>query len=104
MGILTGILGFLTTLAALNSFADTCFRELSPAVSALSIDKKAGAAFIMLLVATVLKVVDIIAHLIVPVPKQNYWTPTGAGADDDSDYNVEVKNRKFLETVSPSSV
>lgn len=100
MGIFTGVLGFLSTLSALNAFANTCFRNLNPAVSSLSMDKQPGAAFILLLVATVLKMVDILAHVIVPVPEQDYWTPTGEAAAEDSG---DGKTRRLIDPLSPSS-
>lgn len=99
MGIFTGVMGFLSTLAALNSFADTCFRNLTPAVSSLDMDKQPGAAFILLLIATILKVVDIWAHVIVPVPELNYWTPDGVSEEDGGD----AKTRKLIDPVTPSS-
>ena len=78
MGIITGIIGFLSTLAALNAFADTCFRSLDSDLPNLSLTKTPGPAFVLLLVATILKIVDIIAHIIVPVPNEGYWAP-GSG-------------------------
>lgn len=92
-------MGFLSTLAALNSFADTCFRNLSPAVSSLSLTKHPGAAFILLLVATILKAVDIWAHVIVPVPEQDYWTPGGATEEDSGDSKV----RKLIDPTNGNS-
>ena len=77
MGILTGVLGFLSTLAALNTFADTCFRELSSSNGNIDIDKQPGSAFILLLIATILKAFDVWAHIVVPVPEHNYWKPDG---------------------------
>ena len=77
MGILTGILGFLSTLAALNTFADTCFRELGSNDSSVDLDKQFGPALVMLLIATILKAFDVWAHIVVPVPEHNYWKPDG---------------------------
>lgn len=74
-GIVTGIIGLISTLAALNAFADTCFRNLDSNLPNLSLSKTPGPAFVLLLVATILKVVDIWAHVIVPVPKEDYWIP-----------------------------
>jgi hypothetical protein len=91
MGILTGVLGLLSTLAALNSFGDTCFANLDSDVDHVSIDKHPGPAFILLLVASVLKIVDIWAHCIVPVPEVDYWTPEGPGDDGD-------RSRRLLDT------
>lgn len=87
MGILTGFIGLLSTLAALNAFADTCFRSLDSNLTNLSLTKTPGPAFVMLLVANVLKIIDIGAHIIVPVPKDNYWSPSEA-KDTVSDENL----------------
>jgi len=90
MGIVTGIIGLLSTLAALNAFADTCFRSLDSDLPNLSLSKTPGPAFVLLLVATILKIVDVCAHIIVPVPKENYWTPGGSKgtASSDGDENL----------------
>jgi len=84
MGILTGILGLFSTLAALNSFADTCFRSLDSSVGYITLDKHPGAAFILLLIATIFKLFDIWAHVIVPVPETAYWTPDGEAVDSEN--------------------
>ena len=78
MGILSGVLGLLGTFGALYAFVDSCFLGLDSALPNLSLTKTPGTAFVLLLVAIVLKVVDIWAHVIVPVPKENYWAPSGA--------------------------
>jgi hypothetical protein len=77
MSIITGFFGLFSTLAALNAFANTCFSSVHSNLDELTVTKTPGAAFILLLVATVLKTVDIWAHLIVPVPESDYWTPNG---------------------------
>ena len=75
MGILTGILSLLGTLSSINSFADSCYRDIEPSIDNITLDKKPGAALIFLIVATILKLFDIWAHLIVPVPETDYWKP-----------------------------
>jgi hypothetical protein len=79
-GIITGLIGFFSTLGALNAFADSCFRDLGTTDPDLSMTKRAGPAFVLLLVATILKAFDVWAHVIVPVPERDYWTP--ATSDD----------------------
>ncbi len=100
MGIVTGILGFLSTLAALNTFADTCFRSLDSNLDELTVTKTPGAAFILLLVATILKAVDIWAHLIVPVPESDFWTPDSDPAHEDGS---DSKTRKLIDSTQNSS-
>lgn len=77
IGIATGLIGLISTLAALNAFANACFRDLQPSVDNISIHRQFGAAFTCLVVATILKVVDIVAHVVVPVPEEGCWEPTG---------------------------
>mmetsp|Transcript_10104 Transcript_10104/g.16601 ORF Transcript_10104/g.16601 Transcript_10104/m.16601 type:complete len:304 (-) Transcript_10104:528-1439(-) len=78
-GIITGIIGTLTTLAALNTFADVCYRDFSVDVEGVKLEKSVGPAFYLLLFATLLKIFDVIIHFIVPTPEQGYWTPDGPG-------------------------
>ena len=99
MSIITGFIGLFSTLAALNAFADTCFRSLDSNLDNLTVTKTPGAAFILLLVATILKAVDIWAHLIVPVPESDYWTPDGKPIHENSG-----KSNKIVEvTEKPSA-
>ncbi|KAJ1433827.1 hypothetical protein B484DRAFT_447022 [Ochromonadaceae sp. CCMP2298] len=77
-GIITGIFGTLTTLSALSSFAGSCYRDFDSATDGDTLDKKLGPAFYLLLVATLLKILDVIAHIIVPVPKAGYWRPASS--------------------------
>ena len=79
---MTGFIGIGTTLAALNSFATVCMNDLQPNVSFITLQKEFGPAFICLALATVLKSVDIVAHVLVPVPEKGYWTPRGAGVSE----------------------
>ena len=97
MGILTGVLGFLSTLAALNTFADTCFRELSSSNGNIDIDKQPGSAFILLLIATILKAFDIWAHCIVPVPEQDYWSPDNNNSTTHEMDDSNSKNRQLMD-------
>lgn len=75
IGIVTGFLGLFLTLAALNAFAVACYTDLEPAQDLSTVEKYPGPALVLLVVATVLKVVDIWAHFIVPLPETDYWKP-----------------------------
>ena len=104
MGIVTGVIGLISTLSALNAFADTCFRSLDSDLPNLSLSKAPGPAFVLLLVATILKVVDIWAHAIVPVPKSDYWTPDGESIGEDSTGSgADSKTRKLINSGFSSS-
>ena len=110
---MTGLIGLCSTLAALNSFDNACFKELQPSVDFVTIDKQFGAAFICLVVATVLKVVDIVAHVVVPVPQEGFWVPGAAvgssgkvqnGVHESSDKCSAVEVHEFSAIPVPSAV
>ena len=106
--MISGFLGLLSTLASLNQFANICMKELKPRVDFIHIHKEFGVAFICLVVATILKLVDVAAHIVVPVPKEGYWTPDSHGSSgrhnmqkvSDSSANVEA-NHQQMEIVVP---
>ena len=62
-----------------------CFSQLKPNVgeSTNTNSNIFGAAFVCLTVATIFKVLDVAAHLIVPVPKVDYWK--GKSSEDESE-------------------
>ena len=43
--------------------------------------KQPGTAVILIFVGTVLRVLDVVAHLVVPVPATGFWTPGTTVAD-----------------------
>jgi len=70
LGIFTGLLGTATTLASLSTFADGCHANL-PEGDFLNMGEVSwalGPSFVILLLATLLKPLDVIFHCIVPVP------------------------------------
>ena len=77
---MTGIFGLVSTLAPLHAFATACVTQLQPCAGYVHISTQYGPAFYLLTVATLLKVVDVIAHIIVPVPEKGYWEPAPAEA------------------------
>lgn len=75
---MTGIIGFLSTMVALAGYSSNCYNKIdSSYYGTIEVDKHLGPAFFLLLIATMLKWVDIIAHSIVPTPKEGYF-----GSDD----------------------
>ena len=78
-GLFFGMVGLLTTLSSLNEYASGCIGAVRPYVGSATMEKHYGPAFICLLLATLLKVVDLFAHVLVPVPEKGYWVPSGAG-------------------------
>ena len=73
IGIVTGIIGFLSTMVALAGYSSNCYNMIDSSYGATDIDKQLGPAFFLLLVATLLKLVDVIAHSLVPTPKEGYF-------------------------------
>lgn len=74
MGILTGVLGFTTTLASLSAYAGGCYRNLPSTYNGKNIDYSLGPGFICLLIATVLKIFDVVVNVCLPVVP--YLDPT----------------------------
>jgi len=64
MGVATGIFGCLSTLAALGTFRDSCWR-----LQTEYYDMEPGPGFILTAVATILKTIDVVCHLILPTPR-----------------------------------
>jgi len=61
-GVLTGCLGFLLTLSSLATYADGCHNNLPDGY-------EFGPGFVCILIATLLKPLDVLFHAILPVPK-----------------------------------
>lgn len=68
MGVVTGILGTLSSLSSLSAYADGCIHNL-PTYDATgaSISYHFGPGFACLLLATLLKPIDVFVHLVTPV-------------------------------------
>ena len=72
MGVMTTTISMLTTLAALSSYLDQCYRELPSTFiigSSVNVSMKydVGPTVVLMIIATWLKVFDIFIHMIVPV-------------------------------------
>ena len=70
MGVLTGILGTLSTLSSLSLYAEGCMNNL-PSVDEAgnSYTWEYGPGFACLLLATLLKPADVVLHALTPVVK-----------------------------------
>jgi len=73
IGIVTGVMGLLGTMVALVGYSSNCFNKIDSSYGFTNVDKNLGPAFYLLLIATLLKVVDIAAHSLVPTPKEGYF-------------------------------
>lgn len=71
MAMFTGIMGSLSTLIALSSYVDGCYRNLPSSVAGVEVDYRLGPGFICLLVPTFLKPLDVVINLFMPVRKDN---------------------------------
>lgn len=68
MGVVTGIIGTLSSLSSLSLYADGCLNNLPTSdVSGNSITYTFGPGFACLLLATLLKPIDVIVHFVTPV-------------------------------------
>lgn len=89
VGMLTGFIGFVGTMTAINSYKEGCFDMLPGKIAGNDVHYRAGPSFYCMLFATILKVVDLTAHLIVPVNLEAAWRPEdgvlGGGAKSNSD-------------------
>lgn len=63
LGIATGIYSFFSTLMSMNVFRKDCWLNLPK-----QFNFHFGPGFILLFIATVLKIVDVLCHVMVPVP------------------------------------
>lgn len=72
MGVVTGIIGTLSSLSSLSLYADGCLNNLPTAnASGDKISYTFGAGFACLLLATLLKPFDVLVHLVTPVVREN---------------------------------
>lgn len=73
LGILTGIIGLVTTLSSLLSFQMNCYNNIVE-IDNYIIVNNLGLTYYLLFYATLFKTVDIIAHIVVPVPRLVIWS------------------------------
>ncbi|CAM9291643.1 unnamed protein product, partial [Ectocarpus fasciculatus] len=67
MALLTGFIGTITTLSALSAYAEGCYKELPDTdFNGDDITWSLGPGFSMLMLATILKPIDVILHLLLP--------------------------------------
>eukprot|EP00470_Lotharella_oceanica_P001451 CAMPEP_0170173768 /NCGR_PEP_ID=MMETSP0040_2-20121228/7034_1 /TAXON_ID=641309 /ORGANISM="Lotharella oceanica, Strain CCMP622" /LENGTH=209 /DNA_ID=CAMNT_0010415099 /DNA_START=224 /DNA_END=853 /DNA_ORIENTATION=+ len=72
LGVVTGIMGFVTTLAAINTFVIDCRENLTTTdPNGNSITYKWGPSLVLLTLATFAKLLDVVVHLVLPVPSRD---------------------------------
>lgn len=85
------------TLSTLSAFGQNCMSHLhtQPGISA-NVTKHPGAALILLALATLLKLVDFAAHMVVPVPELDFWTPESSAKIEE--IRTKAQNKAAEET------
>jgi hypothetical protein len=72
MGMLTGLVGFISNLSSLSAYANSCYSNLPSTDSAGDdIVFRLGPGFICILIATMLKPIDFFIHLLTPVAEKD---------------------------------
>lgn len=72
-GILTGLVGTISNLAAMLTYLQGCYHNFPSNYDGVSINYRLGPSFYCMLIATIFKLFDVWVHLIVPVPAEGYW-------------------------------
>merc|ERR1712012_110635 len=82
---MSNLIGFITTFASCVAFATNCKKDLPDSWTATNsttynIEWKMGGCFVCLIIATVLKIVDAVIHVITPTPESR-WQPMALKPD-----------------------
>jgi len=91
MAIFTGIIGTITNLIALSAYADMCFSNLPDSFMGVDMDYRLGPAFNCMLVATILKPIDVFIHIFTPVVPHVDIDPNSAGSTNFKEALVNNK-------------
>lgn len=93
------------TLSTLSAFGQNCMGQLhtQPGVTA-NLTKHPGAALILLALATLLKLVDFAAHMVVPVPELDFWTPESSAKIEDIRTKAQNKAQEETPTAKGAKV
>lgn len=81
MGIVTGLFGFFSTLAALSAYNEACGRKLPTEMGTLELEWRVASSWILIFFAIIMKPIDAIIHCSVPTPvykrQEGYdgWAP-----------------------------
>lgn len=106
MGMFTSLAGALSTFGAIFSYSSGCYVNLPHELYGdSSIHWSLGRAFFCCLVASILKILDLLINAIVPVPEHGYWK------DEDVDdtvkevslVEVDTSTAKSSSKISPDS-
>eukprot|EP00959_Pyramimonas_sp_CCMP1952_P291557 6098215-Pyramimonas_sp.AAC.1 len=92
LGIFTGILGNAFGIAALASFARSCYGQMPPAM-----DPALGAGFIIFLVGFIVDSIVVLLHFVLPVTRSS----KRADATTDTNNNIPISYRDSVVTAGP---
>eukprot|EP00927_Polykrikos_kofoidii_P020751 TRINITY_DN19889_c0_g3_i1.p1 TRINITY_DN19889_c0_g3~~TRINITY_DN19889_c0_g3_i1.p1 ORF type:complete len:338 (+),score=37.41 TRINITY_DN19889_c0_g3_i1:35-1048(+) len=84
-GVLSNMLSFSTSFAAIMSFHHACYTVMPETVGPVKLEWRLGVGFFCVLTAILIKVVDVIFHALVPTPPQR-WQPPDMDMEDLADY------------------
>merc|ERR1711907_893322 len=85
MGV-TNIVGFISTMAALLGFRKACYMDLPEEFdNTMKIEWSLGPGFRCLMAATIIKIIDLVCHCVLPTPEER-WRSPGADMQDVTDY------------------
>lgn len=84
-GVLSNLMTFVTTLAAIVTFSQGCYKNLPRERFGATMQWSHGMGFLFLFFATCVKVPDAIFHLLIPTPGQRWQKPVGP-IEDLADY------------------
>jgi hypothetical protein len=85
MGKLSNIFSFVSQLMSLQAFRSACMMDLPDSLEGVKIEWSLGAGYRCLMAATIIKVIDLICHCLVPTPPER-WQKPEKRIDDVVDY------------------
>lgn len=75
MGIVTNLFSFVMTLWSLISFRIACYMDLPDKYGGATMDWDMGPGFRCLMLAVIIKLIDVICHLLVQTPQERWRKP-----------------------------
>jgi len=101
MGVITGLFGFGTTLAALNTFQLGCYQNLPLSLYTATFTYTLGPSFWCLFIATLLKIPDALLHAILPTPEYKRKEGYKTYDEEPLDITIELETEKIEQQNSP---
>ena len=100
--MLTGVFGLVSTMATLGSFADSCYNDI---IDTTYYDLAPGAGLILAAVATLLKLIDVICHVLLLTPPHRWGeAPTATDKTDEKISEMENPATQHMERNPDASI